>query len=142
MQGVTVPPLHGVVVVALQVLAVGAQITLVTLADGDAGVAFHPVAIDAMAVDARAHRLHGIARPVEQAAGIVAAALALPLLHLAAVANQRLPAVAPGGAPADPLCFQQDHPMAPCRQFQCRGQAGIAGAKHGYIGLHIAPQRG
>ncbi len=37
-----VPPLHGVVVVALQMLAVGLQVALMAFADGDAGVAFHP----------------------------------------------------------------------------------------------------
>jgi hypothetical protein len=51
-QGIPLPPLHGVVVMALQVLAVGPQVALMALADGDAGVAFHPVAVDTVAIDA------------------------------------------------------------------------------------------
>ncbi len=60
-QGITVPPLHGVVVVALQMLAVGLQVALMAFADGDAGVAFHPMAVDAVAIDACAHCLHRVA---------------------------------------------------------------------------------
>mgnify|MGYP006191859805 CR=1 FL=1 len=48
---------------SLQVFAGGAQVALVACADGNAGVALHPMAIDAMPVDARTHLpvglLHG-----------------------------------------------------------------------------------
>ena len=110
-------------------------------ADGDAGVAFHPMAVNAVAIDAGAHRLHRVARPVEQVARIITTELTLQFVHLAAIADQRLPAVAAGRAPADPLRFQH-HAPATCRQFQGCGQAGIAGAQHRNVGLHITLQRG
>ena len=112
----------------LQVLAVGLQVALVAFTDGDAGVAFNPMAVDAVAIDAGAHRLHRVARPVEQVACIVATQLPLQLVHLAAVADQCLAAIAAGGAPADPLRLQQHHALAARGQFQRSSEAGIAGA--------------
>ncbi len=80
--------------------------------DGHAGVAFNPMAVDAVAIDARAHRLHRVARPVEQVACIITTQLTLQFVHLAAVADQRLATIAAGRAPTDPLRLQYHHALA------------------------------
>ena len=95
-----------------------------------------------MAVDAPAHRLYCVARPVEQVARIVTAELTLQFVHLAAIADQRLATIAAGRAPADPLCVQHHHALATHGQFQCGGQAGIAGAQHRNVGLHLPRNAG
>jgi hypothetical protein len=70
-------------------------------------------------------------------ARIITTELTLQFVHLAAIADQRLAAVAAGRAPADPLRFQHHHALATRGQFQGCGQAGIAGAEHRNVGLHI-----
>ncbi|MNT31212.1 hypothetical protein D3C72_1670400 [compost metagenome] len=98
------------------------------------------MAIDAMPVDAGAHRLYRFARPFEQVACILTAKLAFQLVDLTAVADQCLAAIAARGSPADPLRFQHHHALAAPGQFQCGGEAGVTGAQYRDIGLQLTAQ--
>ena len=60
---------------------------------------------------------------------------------LAADAADELPAVAPGRAPADPVCLEDSDLVAAFRQVQGRGNAGETGADDAHVAAACAPQR-
>src|SRR5690606_28879951 len=120
---------------------VGAQGALLARADRHVGVAVAPVAVDTVAGDAFLQHAQAVAGKVEQQPCIGRTQPRLQYLQVAAVAGQRLPAVAAGGAPADARGLQYRHPVALFGQRQRGGQPGVAGAEHRHVGAGCALQR-
>ena len=136
-------PLQRIVVGRLHVVHPAAQLPRLARAGGQVQVAGLPVAIDAVAADALLQQPHAVHRHVPGAARVLAAELALDrLLAVAAVAHDRLAAIAPGSAPARIGALQHHRLDAVFlgQMIGC-GESGIAAADDRDIGLDIAFER-
>ncbi len=134
------PPLHRIVIVFGHVRLPALQRLFLAWLERHTGMAVAPVAGDVVAPDAIPHQRHALAREIEQPARVGAPDQPLQRVLLAAVTDDRLAAVAPRGAPADPFGLQHHHPVARLGQFQRRRQSGVARAEDADVGVHLAFQ--
>jgi len=141
-QALPVPPLDRMVVARIEVLGHGLQLALLARLQRDGGVPGAPVRLDIVPGQTAMQPVQAFAREVEHAPRIVRADQRFQLLLATAEADDRLAAVAARRAPADPPGFQHHHPIAGFGQFQCAGQAGVAGPEHADIAVDAPDQRG
>ena len=90
--------------------------------------------------DALAHDFHGLQPHQLHVSYTVLADDAFKLLKAMTDTANQLAAIAPAGAPADLVRFQQDHAHAALGQLQGRVQAGKATAHHTHIRHQLALQ--
>ena len=119
----------------------GLQLTRLAVADRQAQITRAPVAIDLKARATLLDQRQRLDRHRPHAARLVEAELRFDGVLLAGKARQRLAAVAPGGAPADLLCFKQHHVVAAVGQFDRRRQPSQATADDGDIALEVCGER-
>jgi hypothetical protein len=88
--------------------------------------------------DAPSHQVQRLDRHAEDAARVVPPELGLDDGHVAGQAVQRLAAVAPAGAAAQAIGFEQSHRPPLARDLERGRQAGQAAADHGHVAAGVA----
>ena len=99
-------------------------------------------AIDAMARDALADQRLALLGHGKQFARIFEPDPFLDLRETCGKSGADLAAIAPGGAPTDPMGLQHHHPIAALSQFQRGGKPGVARADDHHVGADLSFQLG
>ena len=103
--------------------------------DGHLQVPVDPIAVDGVAGNALPQQLDAFEGEVPDGARVARPDEALERGLTLGDSGKHLAAVAPGGAPAHPLFFQQDHSEAPFGEVEGRGTARHPGAHYADIRL-------
>ena len=125
-----------------QIIGIAAQLPRLARAVGHVQVARLPIGVDAMLRHALLHPLHRLHRHLPSAVGVGLAQLCFERPLAAGVTHNRLPTVAPTGAAAHAVGFQQHHRQATLGQRQRAAQTRKAAAHHQHIGLQAPGQGG
>ena len=131
----------GKAVIALELRKLGLQRPRLARRIRHIHIAEAAVAIDAEFGDARIHQVQRLQGHVPGDAGVGAAQLRLEGFLPACKTGNRLPAVAPGCAAANPPGLQHGNPVATPRQLHRRRQPGKSGPHHQHVCAHRALQR-
>jgi len=127
--------------IVLQSVEIRLLLTKVTFPDGDVEIAELQITFDAVFLNSFANDVVPCpAQILEDDVRIFAKVLCDDFFP--GNATDYLPAVTPGGSPADPIRFDHVYVITAFQEMQCRRDTGETGPDYADVRAVIAPQRG